>query len=82
MAKIATEAIHPEKNILIVAISDLALKGNSLLKLVEQPLIKDILTYLLQRVQSGNLANNYEDLLEAAKKHINRQQPATERSTL
>ncbi len=65
-----------------VAISDLALKGNSLLKLVEQPLIKDILTYLLQRVQSGNLANNYEDLLEAAKKYLSRRQPANERSTL
>ena len=67
-----------------VAISDLALKGNSLLKLVEQPLIKDILTYLLQRVQSGNLANNYEDLLEAAKKHLSRFQldPDIERKTL
>ncbi len=65
-----------------VAISDLALNGSSLLKLVEQPLIKDILTYLLQRVQSGNLANNYEDLLEAAKKHLSRFQLDMERNSL
>ncbi len=63
-----------------VAISDLALKGTTLMHMVEQPLIKDILTYLLQRVQSGNLPNDYEALLEAAKKHLSRFQLDTERN--
>ena len=55
-----------------VCTKDLAIGGRELLELVHQSEIKNILLYLLERVQSGNLPNEKEALLTAVHKHLKR----------
>ena len=55
-----------------VCSKDLAISGRELLELMPQAEIKNILTYLLERVQSGNLPNEKEALLTAVHKHLKR----------
>lgn len=56
-----------------VCTKDLAISGKDILSFLPQNKIKDTLTYLLDRVQSGNLTNNKEALLQAINKHLKRQ---------
>ena len=55
-----------------VCSKDLAIGGRELLELIPQAEIKNILSYLLERVQSGNLPNEKEALLTAVHKHLKR----------
>lgn len=55
-----------------VCTKDLAIGGRELLQIIPQHEIKNILTYLLERVQSGNLPNEKEALLTAVHKHLKR----------
>ena len=55
-----------------VCSKDLAVGGRELLELIPHAEIKNILTYLLERVQSGNLPNEKEALLTAVHKHLKR----------
>lgn len=55
-----------------VCTKDLAVGGRELLELIPHAEIKNILTYLLERVQSGNLPNEKEALLTAVHKHLKR----------
>ena len=55
-----------------VCTKDLAVSGRELLQIIPQHEIKNILTYLLERVQSGNLPNEKEALLTAVHKHLKR----------
>lgn len=57
-----------------VSTADLALSGKELLVLIPRQEIKNILVYLLERVQSGNLANEKNILLSAVSKHLKRKQ--------
>lgn len=59
-----------------VAACDLAVKGRDLLTLLPQDKIKNAFSYLLERVQSGNLPNEREALLAAVRKNIERRQNA------
>ena len=53
-----------------VAVSDLSIGGRDLLPLMQRSNIKNMLTYLLSRVQSGNLPNDKAALLAAARKYL------------
>jgi hypothetical protein len=53
-----------------VANSDLAISGKDLLEIIPKEQIKNALSYLLERVQSGNLPNEKEVLLTAMQKHL------------
>jgi hypothetical protein len=53
-----------------VANSDLAISGKDLLEIIPKEQIKNALSYLLERVQSGNLPNEKEALLTAMQKHL------------
>ena len=53
-----------------VANSDLAINGKDLLEIISKEQIKNALSYLLERVQSGNLPNEKEGLLTAMQKHL------------
>ena len=55
-----------------VSTKDLAISGKDLLALLPRQQIKDILAYLLERVQSGNLPNEQAALLHAVQKHLQR----------
>ena len=55
-----------------VVTSDLAISGKDLLEIIPQAQIKNALPYLLERVQSGNLANEKEVLLSALKKNLSK----------
>lgn len=55
-----------------VSTKDLAVKGGELLSLLPQNELKETLTYLLQRVQSGNLPNEKNALIAAVRKNIGR----------
>ena len=55
-----------------VCTKDLAVSGRELLQIIPQHEIKNILFYLLERVQSGNLPNEKESLLTAVHKHQKR----------
>ena len=55
-----------------VVTSDLAISGKDLLEIIPQAQIKNALPYLLERVQSGNLANEKEALLSALKKNLSK----------
>ncbi|MDD7140575.1 MAG: hypothetical protein PUH59_01360, partial [Phascolarctobacterium succinatutens] len=55
-----------------VCTKDLAVGGRELLELIPRADIKNILFYLLERVQSGNLPNEKEALLTAFHKHQRR----------
>ncbi|MDO4178441.1 MAG: HD domain-containing protein [Phascolarctobacterium sp.] len=55
-----------------VATSDLAITGKDLLSIIPQERIKDELTYLLARVQNGDLQNQKTMLVEAVQKHLKR----------
>ena len=55
-----------------VCTKDLAVSGRKLLELVHQAEIKNILSYLLERVQSGNMPNEKNALLTAVHKYQNR----------
>lgn len=57
-----------------VSAKDLAISGKDLLTLIPRQEIKAILSYLLERVQSGNLANEKNILLGAVSKHLKRKQ--------
>ena len=57
-----------------VATQDLDIKGWELLTLVPQNEIKTAFAYLLNRVQSGNLPNEHNALLQALKKNLARKQ--------
>ena len=55
-----------------VCTKDLAIGGRELLQIIPQHEIKNILSYLLQRVQSGNLPNEKNALLTAVHKYQKR----------
>ena len=55
-----------------VCTKDLAIVGRELLQIIPQHEIKNILSYLLQRVQSGNLPNEKNALLTAVHKYQKR----------
>lgn len=55
-----------------ISTSDLKIGGRELLPLIGQENIKAMLTYLLHRVQNGDLQNNEPALWQAAKKNIAR----------
>lgn len=55
-----------------IATQDLDIKGWELLTLVPQAQIKTTFAYLLNRVQSGNLPNEHNALLDALKKSLAR----------
>lgn len=56
-----------------VSTKDLAITGKELLQLVDRQQIKNILLYLLERVQSCNLPNEHKALRQAVQKHLQRQ---------
>lgn len=56
-----------------VSTSDLKISNQELLKLIPQSKFKEILPYLLERVQNGNLLNTDSTLLAAVKKKIERE---------
>lgn len=53
--------------------SDLAVTGKDLLAIAEKQNLKLLLTYLLKRVQDGNLPNQQKALLNAAQKYLHKQ---------
>ncbi len=55
-----------------VANGDLAVSGKDLLEILPKAQIKNALSYLLERVQSGNLPNSKTELLSAIKKNLSR----------
>lgn len=55
-----------------VCTKDLAVSGRELLQIIPQHEIKNILSYLLERVQSGNLPNEKNALLTAVHKYQKR----------
>lgn len=57
-----------------VATSDLAINGKELLELVGSSQIKNYFAYLLERVQSQNLANEHAALIAAVNKKLMRKQ--------
>ncbi|MDO4921468.1 MAG: HD domain-containing protein [Phascolarctobacterium sp.] len=59
-----------------VAPGDLAVGGRDLLALLPQAQLKNTFSYLLERVQSGNLPNDRDALLAAVRKNIKRRQSA------
>ena len=59
-----------------VAPGDLAVGGRDLLALLPQEQLKNAFSYLLERVQSGNLPNDRDALLAAVRKNIKRRQNA------
>lgn len=65
---IAAAAAYP------VHTADLKLSGKELLQLYPKADLKYLLNYLLQRVQSGNLANDKNELLTAVQKYLQKRQ--------
>lgn len=59
-----------------IAPGDLAVGGRDLLALLPQAQLKNTFSYLLERVQSGNLPNDRDALLAAVRKNIKRRQNA------
>ena len=64
-----------------IATQDLDIKGWELLTLVPQAEIKTTFAYLLNRVQSGNLPNEHNALLDALKKSLARKKRQQEGAT-
>ena len=64
-----------------IATQDLDIKGWELLTLVPQAEIKTTFAYLLNRVQSGNLPNEHNALLDALKKSLARKKRQQEGTT-
>lgn len=64
-----------------IATQDLDIKGWELLTLVPQAEIKITFAYLLNRVQSGNLPNEHNALLDALKKSLARKKRQQEGAT-
>ena len=64
-----------------IASQDLDIKGWELLTLVPQAQIKTTFAYLLNRVQSGNLPNEHNALLDALKKSLARKKRQQEGTT-
>ena len=64
-----------------IATQDLDIKGWELLTLVPQAQIKTTFAYLLNRVQSGNLPNEHNALLDALKKSLARKKRQQEGAT-
>lgn len=71
---IGRQVIELVKTKMPVCTKDLNISGHELLTLIPQTKIKDMLAYLLERVQSGNLPNEKYSLLAAVKKNLSRQQ--------
>ncbi len=65
-----------------IATQDLDIKGWELLTLVPQAEIKTTFAYLLNRVQSGNLPNEHNALLDALKKSLARKKRQQEGATV
>jgi len=70
--ELADLVIELARSCMPVTASDLAVSGKELLELVSQAQIKNILNYLLERVQSQNLANERDVLLQAVEKKLKR----------
>ncbi len=70
------QVIHLAHTRMPVAADDLDVKGRDLLTLLPQDKLKETFSYLLERVQSGNLPNERSVLLAAVRKSIERRQNA------
>lgn len=70
------QAVELTRTRMPVAPSDLAVNGRDLLTLLPQDKLQQTFSYLLERVQSGNLPNEREALLAAIRKNIKRRQSA------
>lgn len=73
------QVIDLAKTKMPVATSDLAISGKDLLQIVQQSQLKDLLPYLLERVQSGNLPNEKEALLTAVRKNLAKQEASLQK---
>ena len=56
----------------LMPVGDLNVSGKELMEIMPREQIRYVLPYLLERVQAGNLLNEKEALLQAAKKHLQR----------
>lgn len=72
--KLGEQVIELARTKMPVSTKDLAISGKDLLALLPKDKIKNTLSYLLERVQSGNLANEKNILLSAVSKHLKRKQ--------
>lgn len=72
--ELGRQVVELAKTKMPVSTKDLAVGGRELLQLVPKEKIKDTLAYLLERVQSGNLPNEQEELLHAVAKYSKRHQ--------
>lgn len=70
--ELAELTINLAKKYMPVATCDLAISGKELLNFIPQEQMKNMLNYLLTRVQSQNLANEPEALLHAVAKKLKR----------
>ena len=70
--QLGEQTVELARTLMPVATSDLKISGKELMTVLPREQIRYILPYLLNRVQSGNLPNEKEALLQAAKKHLNR----------
>lgn len=71
--ELGNQVIYLAKKYMPVSTKDLKISNQELLKLIPQSRFKEILPYLLERVQSGNLLNTHAALLAAVNKKIARE---------
>lgn len=64
------QVVELAKTKMPVAVSDLHIGGRDLLPVMQRSEIKNMLAYLLSRVQSGNLPNDKAVLMAAARKYL------------
>lgn len=70
--QLGEQTVELARTLMPVSSKDLDISGKELMTIVPKEQIRHILPYLLSRVQSGNLPNKKEELLQAARKHIQR----------
>lgn len=70
--QLGEQTVELARTLMPVAASDLLVSGKELMTIMPREQIRYILPYLLNRVQSGNLPNKKEALLQAAKKYLNK----------
>lgn len=70
--QLGEQTVELARTLMPVGTGDLKVNGKELMTIMPREQIRYILPYLLNRVQSGNLPNEKEALLQAAKKHLHR----------
>ena len=70
--QLGEQTVELARTLMPVGTSDLNVSGKELMEIMPREQIRYVLPYLLERVQAGNLLNEKEALLQAAKKHLQR----------